>query len=420
VVPTKSHTTTLRIVTFKIRSTAQADLEVFIKTLHAEFGRYPPTAEDDGGGVFWSAMEMDRNLFALTEDDRPVGTLAAYGFELTVPGGTQVPTTGITNVGVLPSHRRQGVMTALMRHQINTLRALGECVSVLLATEATIYRRTGFGPATFGRRLTVTSHRAEYASPRSGAPVDESGGSIDVLPRGDCVEVLEEVYDRYRRLQPGSLDRPHRFWALGAGEAPVAREPRYIAIHRDSDGLAEGYASYSIDAGTLYVDETITVNDSARTALDRLLLSHDLVTQVIFKETPSDHPLRWQLNDYEAPESSGDEVWLWLRVLDVAKALSLRGWSCDGHLVLHVNDPFLGESGRYALTVRDGRAQCTTTDEEPDLTLDVSDLGSLYLGAVSPTFLVRAGHIAARDAEAVQRADSLFRSDRAPFCCHSF
>ncbi|HEX8496253.1 MAG TPA: sterol carrier protein domain-containing protein [Actinomycetales bacterium] len=107
-------------------------------------------------------------------------------------------------------------------------------------------------------------------------------------------------------------------------------------------------------------------------------------------------------------------------MLDVEKALSARGWARDGHLVLHVDDPFLGESERYALTVEAGRAQCTTTNEEPDLTLDFSDLGSLYLGAVSPSFLVRARHIAARDAEAVQRADSLFQSDRAPFCCHSF
>lgn len=407
-------------MTFTIRSTGPADLDVFVTTLHTEFGRFPPTAEDDGSGVFWSAMEMDRNLFALAEDGRPVGTLASYGFELTVPGGVQVPTTGITNVGVLPSHRRRGVMSALVRRQLDAVRARGECVAVLLATEATIYRRCGFGPATFSRRLTVTRHRAALAVPRSGAPLEDPGGSIEVLRREDCVPVLEDVYDRCRRSQPGALDRPHRFWALGAGEAPVSRDPRFIAVHRDAAGRPDGYACYSVEDGTLSVDETVAVDDVARTALDRLLLGHDLVTRVVFERTPSDHPLRWQLGDHHALESSGDEIWLWLRVLDVVRALSVRAWSGDGDLVLQVDDPFLGESGRYGLSVVDGVGRCAPTDREPDLTLDVSDLGSLYLGAVSPGTLVRAGHVAARDAEAVRRADSLFRTDRAPFCCHTF
>jgi predicted N-acetyltransferase YhbS len=70
--------------------------------------------------------------------------------ELTLPGETIVPTTGVTAVGVLPSHRRQGVLSAMMRHQLTELRARGEVLSVLLASEALIYRRFGYGPATLG------------------------------------------------------------------------------------------------------------------------------------------------------------------------------------------------------------------------------------------------------------------------------
>src|SRR5689334_15472707 len=98
-----------------IRPTTDQDLDVFVDTVHAAFGLFRETPAEDGGGVLWSAYEMDRNLLAVTADGRPVGTAGAYSFELTLPGETIVPTSGVTAVGVLPSHRRQGVLTAMMR-----------------------------------------------------------------------------------------------------------------------------------------------------------------------------------------------------------------------------------------------------------------------------------------------------------------
>lgn len=108
----------------EIRSTTDKDLDVFVDTLHAAFGRFPETPAE-GAGVFWSALELDRGLLAVTADGRPVGTAAAYSFELTLPGGVLVPAPGVTNVGVLPTHRRQGVLTAMMRHQLTEVRAAG-------------------------------------------------------------------------------------------------------------------------------------------------------------------------------------------------------------------------------------------------------------------------------------------------------
>jgi predicted N-acetyltransferase YhbS len=201
----------------EIRPTTDQDLDVFVDTLHAAFGRFPETPTE-GGGVWWSALEMDRNLLALTADWRPVGTAGAYSFDLTLPGEILVPAAGVTAVGVLPSHRRQGVLSAMMRHQLTELRARGEFLSVLLASEALIYRRFGYGPATYTQRLTVPRHQAALALPRArGTAEAPETGSVEVLRRAECGEILEEVYDRYRRAQPGALSRPHRWWASGAG-----------------------------------------------------------------------------------------------------------------------------------------------------------------------------------------------------------
>ncbi|MFJ6602155.1 GNAT family N-acetyltransferase [Streptomyces lydicus] len=409
----------------EIRPTTDQDLEVFVDTLHAAFGLFPETPAESGSGGWWSAIEMDRSLFAMAADGRPVGTAGAYSFELTLPGEILVPAAGVSFVGVLPSHRRQGVLSAMMRHQLAELRARGEFLSVLMASEFPIYGRFGYGPATYTQRLTVPRHQAAFALPRArgtaGAPATGADtGSVELLRRAECGEILEEVYDRYRRAQPGALSRPHRWWALGAGQPPVSPAPRYVAVHRDADGVPDGYASYSVESGALTVDETIATDDAVFTSLARFVLGHDLVTKVVFKHVPPEHPLRRQLADFRAGQVSDDTDWLWVRLLDVPRALTARGWFTDGELVLDVDDPFLGEHGRYLLTARDSKADCVPTDREPDLSLDVSDLGSIYLGGTAPSTLVRAGHIRAHHPGAATLADDLFRADRPPHCLHWF
>ncbi|MEU0647869.1 GNAT family N-acetyltransferase [Streptomyces umbrinus] len=408
----------------EIRPTTDKDLDDFVDTVHAAFGLFPePPVE--GGGLWWSALEMDRCLLALTADGRPVGTAAAHSFELTLPGENLVPAAGVTAVGVLPSHRRQGVLSAMMRHQLAELRAGGEFLSVLLASEAPMYGRFGYGPATYTAQLTVPRHKAALAVPRAHAVADapaagSDNGSVEVLRRAECGEILEEVYDRYRRAQAGALSRPHRWWALRAGQPPISPAPRYVAVHRDAGGVPDGYASYSVESGTLTVDETIATDDAVFTALARFVLGHDLVSQVVFKHVPPGHPLRWQFADFRASEVSGDMDWLWVRLLDVPRALTSRGWFTDGELVLDIDDPFFGEHGRYLLTIRDGKADCAATDRKPDLSMDVRDLGSVYLGGTAPSTLVRAGHIQAHRPGAATLADSLFRADRPPHCLHWF
>ncbi|CAM5623150.1 GNAT family N-acetyltransferase [Streptomyces tanashiensis] len=406
----------------EIRPTTDQDLGVFVDTLHTAFGRFPDTPAEGGGGVWWSAFEMDRSLLALAEDGRPVGTAGAYSFELTLPGGALVPVGGVTAVGVLPSHRRRGTLGAMMRHQLGELRARGEFLSVLLASEAPIYGRFGYGPATYTQRLTVPRRQAAPAVPRAGGTADApAAGSVEVLRRAECGEILEEVYDRYRRAQPGALSRPHRWWELRAGQPPISPAPRYVAVHRDADGVPDGYASYTTgESDTLTVDEIIAADDAVFSSLARFVLEHDLVARVVFRHFPPEHPLRWQFEDFRAGEVSHHTDWLWVRLLDVPGALTARGWCADGELVLDVSDPFLGEHGRHLLTVRDGRADCVPTDREPDLSLDVRDLGAVYLGGTAPSTLVRAGHIRAHRPGAAALADALFRGERVPHCLHWF
>ncbi|KJS53274.1 acetyltransferase [Streptomyces rubellomurinus subsp. indigoferus] len=408
----------------RIRSTTESDRDLFVQTLHRAFGlQYPPSTE--GASPWWSAFEMERGLFALDHGDAdgtPVGTAGAYTFELTLPGGTTLPAPGVTAVGVAPTHRRRGVLTALMRRQLDQFTAAGEAVSVLLASEAVIYRRFGYGPASHTQRLSVPRHRAAFT--QAQAP---SEGTVELQTRADTGELISAIYDRYRRAQPGALSRPAHWWTLGAGQPPVSHAHRYIAVHRDADGTPDGYASYSVGATdlatlarTLTVDEIVALNDVAENALARYCLDHDLVTSVVFANLGPDHPLAWWLADFRATQVIRQHDGLWVRLLDIPRALAARRYLADGQLVLHVDDPFLGASHRLLLQVEDGIAACRPTGAPAELTLDVSDLASLYLGGVTASVLVRAGRVTTHHPTAATRADTLFRSDRAPHCLHWF
>src|SRR3712207_8818896 len=63
--------------------------------------------------------ELDRTL-GLWDGDRVVATSGVYSRTLTVPGAV-VPCAGVSWVTVSPTHRRRGVLTAIMRRQLTEL-----------------------------------------------------------------------------------------------------------------------------------------------------------------------------------------------------------------------------------------------------------------------------------------------------------
>src|ERR687885_174225 len=139
----------------------------------------------DDLAMFRSLFEPERSLAAY-EDGRIVGTTGIYTRELTIPGAI-MSIAGVTLVGVLPTHRRRGVLTALMRRQLDDVRAAGEPVAALWASEAAIYGRFGYGCAAHHATVTL-----------------RTGGA---------------------RLAPGLPDRAHRP-AVRPGAAYAGRPPR--------------------------------------------------------------------------------------------------------------------------------------------------------------------------------------------------
>ena len=349
------------------------------------------------------------------EDGQVVGGASAFEFQFTVPGAI-VPAAGVTIVGVLPTHRRQGILTQLMRAQLDDIHGRGEPLACLWASEETIYGRFGYGMAALCGEIELQRVYGKFRKQ------PEHDGSFRLLSFEEALEAIPPVYARVAAETPGMFARPREWWEARALHDSEARrdgagEMVRVLLERDGQGIA--YAIYRLkmdfeagnSTGEVRVLEAMGVDGESTAGIWRFLLDTDWMDSVTAELLPVDHPLFLLL---EHPRRMrfrlGDS--LWLRLVEVGVALAAR--SLEGDVVLEVGDAFCPwNDGRYSL---DG----SKIIEKPDLRLDVSDLASVYLGAFTFAQLRRAGRVEELTEGAISRADAAFRTDRAPWCPEIF
>ena len=396
------------------RSTAE-DIPALLRADWAAFGDRPSDEHVESARAF---LEVDRTFVAV-EGERVVGTAGALTLELTVPGPATVPAAGITFVGVVPTHRRQGVLTALMARVLDDARDRHEPVSALLASEATIYRRFGYGVAVPTSSVAVDRSGAAFRRPLNLA------GRVRMLEPAEMAETLPALHDRYRRGQPGEVSRSQAWWDRRLADRKSERRgagARFAVLWEDPEPA--GYVTYRVEQrwedglpnGILVLEELIALTAEARAGLWQYCFGVDLVGVVKAGNVPVDEPLPWMLADSRRVKVTGPKDFLWIRILDVEAALAARSYSSDASLVFDV-----AGVGRYQLSSGPtGQASCRRTDQAADLALDVADLAMAYLGGVRFTTLARAGLVCELTTGALARGDALFACTPAPYCCTGF
>ena len=371
-------------------------------------------------------FEFERGMAAF-DGDRMVGTGGAYSLELTLPGGVQVPAGGLTWISVLPTHRRRGILRAIMRRHFEDVQARGEAISVLGASESLIYGRFGYGIACMETELEIDPRRAAFA-----APVPTPTGRVRIVDAAEARTVLPQVFDRGRRAWPGQVSRNGRWWdhALRDPESRRrGRSRRVDVVHEPAPGRVDGYVSYRIKerwtAGLpdnrVEVQELVALTTEAAAALWGYCTSMDLVSAVRLLKRPVDDPVRWLLADPRRLRTLELVDGLWVRLLDLPAALAARRYAAEGRLVLEVTDGLQpANEGRFALEAGPDGASCRPTAADPDLVLDVAELGAAFLGGVRFATLARAGRVLEGRPGGLRRADAMFASDPAPWCSTGF
>jgi predicted acetyltransferase len=402
----------------ELRTVRDDELLTFFGGVQTGFGR---TTHDENDEYPAHLLTAERSL-AARDGDTVVGTAAAYGFELTVPGGAQLPMAGVCMVTVHPTHRRRGVLRQMMDAQLDDVAQRGEPLAGLTASEASIYERFGYGTATFTTRWELESDYARLHH----APT--SDGRVRMVKGDAASSAAHDVYSRIARSRVGELARPEAWWPRLF--TPTTRGERFFtAVHDGPGGAPDAFARYVIDAdwpdgvaaSTLRVLEIQAVDAEAEAAMWSYLFGIDLIGTVTAAERPVDDPLRWRLPDARRLRVRQLRDHLWLRVLDLGAAFGARTYETEEALVVELHDAFRPDnSGCWLIDGGPEGATCTRTDRAADLSLSAADLGALYLGGVPASTLAAAGRVRELTTGAVARADHFLLVHPSPWCTTHF
>jgi predicted acetyltransferase len=403
----------------EVRPVAAIEITAFVDTVATAWG-FDSSEEERQRDSLDLAGESLLGAFAAGV---MAGTAMSFSLELTVPGQVQVPMAGVSWVAVHPLHRRQGILRALMRAQLDDLHARGVPLAGLGASEAGIYGRFGYGPATWD-----STWRLARGAARHLAGADQLS-RLELVDAATAREVLPSVHERARRSQVGEV-RAHPGWWRDH-TADEKRAGRQFVVYRDHDGGASGYASYRLERdqrwssrATVVVDHLAACTAAAYHGLWAYLADLDLTDSVEAHGRPEHEPLQWALADSRQLEVTDVHDHLWVRLVDLPEALSRRRYGGEGSVVLEVTDPFCPwNQGRWLLDGGPDGAACQpapapaagTGTGGDGLRLDVSALGSLLLGGTSVARLAAAGLVQA-DPASLLRANQMFGTGLDPWC----
>ncbi len=367
--------------------------------------------------TFGPEIPAERTIGAY-DDGTAVGLTTSIAFEMTIPGG-QLPCAGITFVAVMPTHRRRGVLTELMRRQLDDLHGRGEPLAALWASEPVIYGRFGYGIA--APAAALDAEHAGFAFRDDPGPT----GRARILTKEEARKLFPPIYERARLQRHGMMTRSEARWN-GRVEDPEhwrdgASQQYYVLV--ELDGQGEAFAMYRIKhksergmpQSELVLVDAIATSTEATRELWRYLFGVDLIAKVSLWNYDPATPLFLMVRDARRLQLKLFDG-IWLRLVDVGEALRRRSYAGEGSVVLDVTDEFCPwNEGRYRAGAKAGPARTAA-----DLRLSVADLASAYLGAFSFERLAAAGRVEELAEGAIARATALFRTELPPWCPEPF
>jgi predicted acetyltransferase len=378
-------------------------------------GAFLHDPEEETLDLFRLVDEPERS-HVITDDGRIVGTGAVLTRQLTVPGAV-LPAAHVTAVAVASTHRRRGLLTRIMTTQLDGVRAQGETIAVLWASEGAIYGRFGYGLACWQAQYDIPTRETMMPA---GPP---TGRLRQAVPR-DVIDELAHVYDRVLLERPGRSSRDQRWWKfLTADPKPWRRDmSAQRAVLFEAGDSVDGYAIWRVKggwsasgpSGEVAVSELVAATGEAYVALWRFLLSIDLTRTVKFSFAALDEPLPHLVSNPSALETHVSPG-LWIRLVDLPGALSARRYAAPLDVVMDVTDALLPyNAGRWRLLGDSSFAHCERTDAAPDLSLETRILGAAYLGGVTLHSLAAAGLVVEHTPGSLAAASAAFGWHVAP------
>jgi predicted acetyltransferase len=399
-----------------LRAIEPSELAAF-RAVSARVFAFEPSEDTTEALGRW--VEFDRTIAGF-DGDRMVATGGTLSFELTVPGGTTVGAGGLSLISVQPTHRRRGLLRRMVERHFDDCVGHGEAVSLLYASESSIYGRFGYGQAV--DRLDVS---LQIAAGRLRPELSPPLGAFEFMTPDEARSILPSLYERSTSGVSGALNRREADWERYVFDPEMWRDgaTAYRHLLYQRDGQPAGAAKYRQKSGwndqgpdgAVIVTELIAVDAEAYSALWRFILSLDLMTKMEATMRPVDEPLLDLLEDPRRLRRTTTDS-LWLRFLDIPTALAARRYRVPVSVVIDVDDPSRPDAGgQFKLDGGPDGAECTPTTDAADIRLSTQALASAYLGTPRIARLAWLGQVDG-DPEAVATLDSAFTTPLPPYC----
>ncbi|MCC0095233.1 GNAT family N-acetyltransferase [Streptomyces flavotricini] len=362
------------------------------------------------------------------DGDALVGFMAAHEFRLSVPGA-DLPCPGLTFVSVAPTHRRRGVLTALMDEQLRRTGAAGAPIAALWASESAIYGRFGYGCATQGATIEIDSTRP------LALRIEPDPRPLRLVDPRDALAVIGPYHEAARAGRAGRPTRDavrwNESWLCEQDEEDEELGPPRIIVIGDPGKPIAGYVLYRTkhegdggparSPGLVRVDELEADTPAVAAALWDCLAGLDLTGKVRAWGRPPDDPLLRFAADRDQVRVTAQFPALWLRLVDVRAALTRRSWAAPVEVVLELADVRLpGNAGRFRLKAGPGGATYEPAAAPADLELEVRDLAACYLGGTRVAELAAAGLVAERTPGAAAALDAALSTPLLPHTADEF
>lgn len=362
-----------------------------------------------------ATTELERTIAAFNNLEI-VGTSSVHSLELMIPGSS-VPLAYLDWISVLPTHRRMGILTNMMRHTFADLHDQGEAISGLTSTESSIYERFGYGISSWVESYTIKREHSELYKDFRGS------GQTQFVEPSEVKSIWPKIYDLIRLSRVGMFRYTPQWWNAFISDPEHWRQggsQMFHVVYHGKEG-PEGLASYRIrNKREVVVVLLLGTTLESQGALWQYCFGIDLMTSTFAPGRPVDDPLIWLLRNSRMLNRSVRDK-LWIRLIDVPKAIATRSYASECDVTIQVNDPFCRwNQGCYQIQTSFDGAICKPSRRLPDVILSASDLASIYLGGTKFVTLQRAGRIVELRSESIKKLDQAFAIEQAPWTFEMF
>ncbi|NLD39431.1 MAG: GNAT family N-acetyltransferase [Desulfatiglans sp.] len=368
---------------------------------------------------FINGITHDMTLCAFVDDN--MATSYAVWPLIMRFNGKDAPVAGVSMVGTLPVYRKMGCLRKVHERHFDLLHEEGKRhISILFASQAAIYQRYGYGIVSTQNSYDIAPYDIQF---REKKQINPRGKLVQL--RDKNIEILDSIYREFTIPRTGYLIRDRFKWETGKLAPPVAPGGVQDQIIYEEAGVARGYVIYNVEPNLsgagfgqrVTIKEMAWLSTSAYYSLWNHLTNMHLAQNIIWMQAPPDDPMPHLLLEPRRLNIKSGNGFL-SRIVDVEKAIPMRGYGEDGELVFEVHDDAIcpWNNGTWHMIVSEGKASIKKTKKTPEVSMNANSLVMLLFGQLSATSAARMGIIDVKKKNVLIRYDRLLKTEYMPFC----